>query len=299
MWDDHDICNGWGSLAPRLLDSAVGRVIFAAAREFFVLFQLGGTIDRLPEACLDRGGESLTWGVRLPGLHVIAPDLRSERRPTQVMGARGWQALHDALSAVDRGKVLLLSSVPALGPRLSIIEKMMQVTPWLEKYESDLRDQWQSRRHRGEWRRYLRALIEAHGRQGVSVTVLSGEIHLATRATMKTADGDLHQLIASGIAHPPPPVAYSRVLGWLAALGEAPLPEHPITLHPLPGQRRIYASERNFLVLERTAGEWTASWDLENSGPTDPLRIDGAAAPGPEATAAKARHAAAAHSDAF
>ena len=110
--------------------------------------------------------------------------------------------------------------------------------------------------------------------------MLSGEIHLATRATMKTGAGELHQLIASGIAHPPPPTAYARVLGALAWLGEAPLERHPITLHPLPGQSGIYACERNFLVLERAGGAWSASWDLEESGQTPRLVIDGASPAG-------------------
>src|SRR3546814_1323896 len=56
------------------------------------------------------------------------------------------------------------------------------------------------------------------------VTVLSGEIHLATRGTMDTPEGPLHQLVASGISHPAPPTAYARALGLLARFGEAPLP---------------------------------------------------------------------------
>lgn len=273
MWDDHDICNGWGSLPPKLLDSHVGRTLFKAAREFFLLFQLCATPDDLPESCLDPTGESLTWHVRLPGLHVVAPDLRSERRPRRVMGERGWEALNKTLSTIRDGKVLLLSSVPALGPRLSILERVMRWTPWREKYESDLTDQWQSRNHRPEWRVFLRTLMEVHARPDVSLTVLSGEIHLAARATMDTPDGPLHQLIASGIAHPPPPAAYARTLGALATLGEAPLKHHPISMHPLPGQSQTYCAERNFLVLTRKAGEWSASWDLETVGPTPALAI--------------------------
>ena len=272
MWDDHDICNGWGSLPEWTLDSEVGRQIFEAAREFFLLFQLCAGPARLPEICLDRTGESLTWRVDLPGLYIVAPDLRSERRPGQVIGDQGWPALRSALSGPRAGKMLLLSSVPALGPRLSLLERFMDLTPWLEKYESDLKDQWQSRTHRDEWRRLLRELIAVHDR-GVSVTVLSGEIHLATRATMETATGEIHQLIASGIAHPPPPRPYARIMGALARLGEGPLEGHRIMLHPLPGQRHIYSAERNFLVLSRMDNVWSASWDLEESGRTPLLSI--------------------------
>src|SRR3546814_8533222 len=88
----------------------------------------------------------------------------------------------------------------------------MSVTPRMEKYEDDLRDQWQSHAHREEWRRFLRLLIETHTRDTTPVTVLSGEIHLATRGTMDTPEGPLHQLVASGISHPAPPTAYARAL---------------------------------------------------------------------------------------
>ena len=276
MWDDHDICDGWGSLPTPKLDAPAGRDVFAVAREFFLLFQCGATPDEpLPAMCRDRTGETLSWDVALPGLHIVAPDLRSERRPDRVMGERGWSVLEQQLGDVHDGRLLLLSSVPALGPRLSWVERAMQLIPRMQALEDDLRDQWQSRAHRGEWRRFLQHLLAVHERPGTRVTALSGEIHLATRATMAAADGPLHQLVASGIAHPPPPAAYARTLGALARLGEAPLRGHPIRLHPLPGQRTIYAAQRNYLVLERSAGRWQAHWELERDGATPALDLGG------------------------
>jgi len=47
----------------------------------------------------------------------------------------------------------------------------------------------------------LRMVRDMAPADGHDVTVLSGEIHLATRATMKLGAGHwLHQLVASGIA---------------------------------------------------------------------------------------------------
>lgn len=271
MWDDHDICDGWGSLHAGKLDSPVGRTIFRVAREQFLLFQMGAVGDDLPDICLDADGETLSWQVRLPGLHVVAPDLRSERRPDRVMGKPGWRALETAGRSVSDGHVILLSSVPALGPRLSWLEAVLHLCPGMQKYEDDLRDQWQSRAHRSEWRRFLEWMLELHRR--AAVTVLSGEIHLATRATMDDGDRPVNQLVASGIAHPAPPRGWARGLGLLARFGEAPLPEHPIRLRPLPGRRSIYADQRNYLVLERHDGTWSARWELEREGPTPPLDL--------------------------
>ena len=274
IWDDHDICDGWGSLSERRLDSPTGRTVFDVARELFVLFQYGASPAKLPAMCPDRTGRSLGWRVDLPGLHLLAPDLRSERRPRRVMGDAGWDAFRGPLTANTDGQVFLLSSVPALGPRLSWVEKLLSFVPAMQKYEDDLRDQWQSRSHREEWKTFLRHLIDLQESRDTRVTLLSGEIHLATRATLATAAGPMHQLVASGIAHPAPPQAYASGLGALARLGESPLPDHPIRLHPLPGKSAIYTAQRNYLVLERSADRWSAYWELEKDGPTPPLSLD-------------------------
>ncbi len=274
MWDDHDICDGWGSLPPAQLDAPVGRLVFEVARELFLLFQHGARPDDLPPHFCDRDGTTLSWSITLPGATWIAPDLRSERRPDRVMGSAGRTALRAALDAAPAGHVFVLSSVPALGPRLSWVEGVMRLTPRAEKYEDDLRDQWQSRAHRDEWRAFLERLLATHEREDRRVTVLSGEIHLATRATMAARGGPVHQLVASGITHPPPPRAYARTLGALARLGESPVVDHPIRLHPLPGQKEIYTAQRNYLVLERRGGAWRAWWELEDDGATPALDLE-------------------------
>ncbi|MCB1744407.1 MAG: alkaline phosphatase family protein [Gammaproteobacteria bacterium] len=277
MWDDHDIVDGWGSLKEQRLDSPIGQAVFDNARRFFMRFQLGCAEHESPPNALDGNGRNLGWICRLPGFSVLAPDLRSERRPHRVLGEPSWTALERALAALDVAwegsaeRLLVLSSVPALGPRLSWLEHVARFLPGAGQYRDDLRDQWQSRAHREEWRRFLSLLVEQTARR--DVTVLSGEIHLATRGQMQGHGRVLHQLVASGIAHPPPPSAFAFALGMLASLGENPLPGHPITLHPLPGRRRTYTNERNFLILERRSGRWSAHWETEHGGPSDVLSI--------------------------
>ncbi|CAM4010285.1 alkaline phosphatase D family protein [Palleronia rufa] len=271
MWDDHDICDGWGSLRRRAQASDVARVLFDAAREAFLLFQFGCHPDERPGISLG-SGRALSWRVDLPGLSVVAPDLRSTRTKRNVMDGDTWSGFLKGLERTEE-RVLLVSSVPALGPRLSLVERLMKLTRRMEDYEDDLRDQWQSYAHRTEWQRFLRALMAVHDRDGHAVTVLSGEIHLATRGTMDTATGPLHQLVASGISHPAPPKAMAIGLSLLSRLGESPIKGHRIRLRPLPGQPRPYAAERNYLMLRRRDGDWTAAWQLEESGETAPLAI--------------------------
>src|SRR5690606_22645417 len=202
-------------------------------------------------------------------LTIAAPDLRSERDRHRIMGPAGWQSV-EAL-APQGEHIFLVSSVPLLGPRLSLIERVMMAIPRMQHYEDDLRDQWQSRAHRAEWRRMLGQVLQ--WRDHARVTALSGEIHLATRAEMGPQAQKIHQLVASGISHRAPSRAYARLLGLFAGLGEAPLPGHPLRILPLPGQRHRYVAERNYLTLTRSAGHWQAVWHLEDSGKTPPLEL--------------------------
>lgn len=274
QWDDHDICDGWGSLHRSRTHSPVGQTLFAVARESFLVFQQAAADGDLPGRFADPLGQHLGWTVRGPDLRILAPDLRSERTRRRIMGPGGWGMMEAEARRDVTGHTLFMSSVPLLGPRLSPLEALMVVIPRMQKYEDDLRDQWQSRAHRDEWRRVLRLVRDLAGRNGHDVTALSGEIHLATRAVMELGEGlRLNQLVASGIAHHPPPKGWARFLGALSWLGEDPLPEHPIRVEHLPGQRNRYVAERNYLILERAAGAWRARWDLEASGMTDPLPL--------------------------
>ena len=270
IWDDHDICDGWGSLPNELTESSVGQLLFSIARQMYLLFQHGAVEADIPALFWDPTGRNLGWRRDLPGLTVFAPDLRSERTRHRIMGPAGWHAM-DALKPTGQ-HTIMVSSVPLLGPRLSLMESVMMAIPRMQHYEDDLRDQWQSHAHRDEWRRMLREVLRM--RAEAPFTTVSGEIHLATRAEMGPAKDLVHQLVASGISHRAPPKLYARCLGVFAGLGEAPLPGHPIRIKPLPGQKHRYVAERNFLTLQRKDGAWTTRWHLEESGITPPLALD-------------------------
>jgi hypothetical protein len=274
QWDDHDICDGWGSLRASQTHSSVGQTLFSVAREAFLIFQQAATEGDLPERFVDPEGLHLGWTVRTQGLRIIAPDLRAERSRRAIMGQGGWAMMEAEAQVAMQGQTFLMSSVPLLGPRLSILEGLMVLVPKMQKYEDDLRDQWQSRAHRAEWRRMLRLVRSMAMRDGHALTVLSGEIHLATRGTMDLGHGlQMQQLVASGIAHRAPPKAWANLLGALSWLGEDPLQGHPIRIKPLPGQSGRYVAERNYLRLEREQAHWHAVWELEASGATAPLAL--------------------------
>ncbi|EBA14882.1 hypothetical protein RSK20926_16837 [Roseobacter sp. SK209-2-6] len=274
QWDDHDICDGWGSLRRSRTYSPTGQILFQVAHEAALLFQHGCGTKKLSDRFSDPDGGHLGWKVELPGLRILAPDLRSERTRREIMGELGWQMMEAEAAKPSPGRTLLMSSVPLLGPRLSLLEMAMVLTPRMQKYEDDLRDQWQSRAHRGSWKRMLGLVKQIAAPKDQQITALSGEIHLATRGEMTLERGELlHQLVASGIAHRAPPRAWAKILGTLAALGESPLPGHPIRIRRIPGQIWRYAAERNYLVLHRRANEWSANWEFERSGTSPDLKL--------------------------
>lgn len=275
MWDDHDIFDGWGSHATARLDSPIGRCVFEEARDAFALFQLGGAVDALPLTVLDRTGANLGQAVRYPGRSVIAPDLRSERRPDRVLGEAGWRSMERLIAETPvADRMLLMSSVPVLGPRLSWAEAVADVLPHARNYQDDLRDQWQSRYHRAEWTRFLKLVVDWRRQGKGEITFLSGEIHLATRGELDLQDGSvIHQLVASGISHPAPGPGYPLILTLLSRFGESPLKGCAMRARRLPRALKTYVGERNYLILAAEADRWTAQWELEISGRTPPLAI--------------------------
>ncbi len=274
QWDDHDICDGWGSLPRSRTYSPVGQALFDAAHEAALLFQHGTVKGDLPPRFADPSGLHLGWSVQAPGLRLIGPDLRSERTRREVMGKLGWHMMEGLATAPAPGRTLVMSGVPLLGPRLSLLELLMVITPRMQKYEDDLRDQWQSRAHRESWAHMLELMQRIAAPSDQEVTVLSGEIHLATRGEMRlNRDKLLHQLVASGISHRAPPKAWARVLGALATIGETPLPGHPICIRRIPGQQLRYVAQRNYLTVERNHGAWSARWNFETSGMSEPLPL--------------------------
>jgi len=147
QWDDHDICDGWGSLPRSKTYSPVGQTLFDVARECFLTFQHAAVDGDLPGRFHDPTGLHLGWSVRTAGLRILAPDMRSERTRRAIMGESGWAMMRAEAMTSVQGHTFLMSSVPLLGPRLSVLEALMVAIPRMQKYEDDLRDQWQSRAH--------------------------------------------------------------------------------------------------------------------------------------------------------
>ncbi len=273
MWDDHDILDGWGSYSEEWQNCPVLQGIWSAAREHFSLFQLGAQPHDLPEGFAARGGEHFGWVYRVGEIGLIAPDLRSERNRSRIMGQAGWQAFTAALDGLAGCRhVLLISTVPLVNAHLTPMERLFALIPGHQSWQDDLIDQWVSLAHWEEWARVLSALLTFSAKTGARVTSLSGEIHLGALGVIEGAGARIHQLTSSGIVHPPPPALVTKVLE-VTSRGEFQVtPDIRAKLLPLPGSSRRYLRARNWLELNLpTSGGLSANWHPEGSG--NPIRL--------------------------
>lgn len=272
MWDDHDIVDGWGSHSAALQRSPVFQGVWRAARESFALFQLGARPDGLPPGFARPDGGHFGWAYRVGHIGILAPDLRSQRTKYRVMGETGWADFLAGLDAIAGCRhLLLLSSVPAVHADPSPIERLLERLPFIQQHQDDLRDQWQSYAHHREWHRLLRALLDFGRETGAGVTALSGEIHLGALGRVRGRGAVLHQLISSGIVHPPPPWPVTAFFEWVTRRPRRLAKDLRMEMLPLVDGRRRYLAARNWLEIELPPdGGLQAVWYAEGR---EPLRF--------------------------
>ncbi|HET7411979.1 MAG TPA: hypothetical protein VFJ18_04880, partial [Pararhizobium sp.] len=267
MWDDHDIFDGWGSYATGWEQCDVFQGIYAAAREHFSLFQLAAKPDDLPDGFSDPHGGQFGWAYRIGDIGIIAPDLRSERTLSTIIGEAGWRALMNALDGMAGcSHILLISTVPLVNAHLTALERFFEFIPGHQSWQDDLIDQWPSRAHWSEWQRMLDTLTAFSVRTGAAITSLSGEIHLGALGLIQSGDTRIHQLTSSGVVHPPPSALATTGLDW-ASRGTIRLsPDITVKSLPITGSRR-YLRTRNWLELDIRGDRLNAVWHHEGGPP--------------------------------
>ncbi|MFM2044197.1 MAG: hypothetical protein RLY86_2773 [Pseudomonadota bacterium] len=276
MWDDHDIVDGWGSYPDPLLDCPAYKAIFAAASRAFRLFQVGMAEGDPPETvwgALDGPGDGsggLSQGLILNGVGILAPDLRSERRPDRVLSPATRQMLPRWLERFRGcGHLLLMSSVPLVFPGFGLLERVLNLIPGHQIIEDDLRDQWRSPAHAEEWQWLVRVLALFARDAGCRVTVLSGEVHLGSVGVLRGPGVEIWQLISSGIVHPPPPDLLVRGMERMARGKENLFDGLELEMTGFPETGRRMLPTRNWLSLTLDGdGTLTAAWQAEGEPAT-------------------------------
>ena len=247
MWDDHDICDGWGSNDNDQLPERAH--VFAAARRAFSEFQASHNPPAL-------GDGSFGCATSHGDVSVALLDMRSNRAYPEgrILGADQRDQLARWLAALapETRRVLLVVGTPLVH---AAILRAAVVPRWMRVYDdlgSDFRDAWVSPNNQAE----CTALVELcsaflRSRPDVDLTILAGDVHVGTIGCIDTAaDGpQIWQVTSSGISTPPPDVVSSwlleRVTKQVVDLGAGASGQ---LLPVMPDDQEILL-QRNFAIL--------------------------------------------------
>jgi hypothetical protein len=271
MWDDHDIFDGWGSYAPERQMCDVFQGIRDIARKAFSVFQQHiGSGDVRPGALAPLNGFS--FGYIIGKVAILALDMRNERSNHQVLSLEHWGKVYEWIDNLENlDHLFIMSSIPVVYPGFDTFERVLGVIPKHQEYEDDLRDHWNSRRHKGERIRLVHRLFTFTQSRNIRATIISGDVHVAAVGVIESIrHGSIHsplvinQLISSAIVHPGPGPVF--VFGLNHVFDSSDEIDRGIVARMMefPGNTAKFIGNRNFLSLEPDASRriW-ANWIVE------------------------------------
>ncbi|HEY6876533.1 MAG TPA: alkaline phosphatase D family protein [Polyangiales bacterium] len=231
MWDDHDIYDGWGSHGNE--SEPLQQELFTQARIAFELHQQPHNPPSL------NGASHKAFGVALGSRLIFVTDGRSCRRSppphlahleSNVLGDEQWVDFKRWLGQTSTAShVVVITGVPLvfMPPPTGALRTIGGVFSLAD----DLGDQWSSPNNRREQLRILGTLFEHRARLGANILTIGGDVHVAALGVVESTDpryvrpgestAQIHQLVASGIAHEPARnVMYVRVSDETQTLAE-------------------------------------------------------------------------------
>ncbi len=210
MWDDHDIFDGWGSYPDDIQNCDVYKTIFKAARKYFELFQIRSLENR---SLFRKDKDHYSFWFNFHRYTVIGLDQRTNRKIDRVMNKNQWREFIDLLEKSDKTKTLLvMQGLPLVYRDFSFSEHLVDMTPWNEELTDDIKDQWRAKGHQGERLRMIMWLLKTQRERfnyNAKTVILSGDVHIGALGVVNDRKNvypvyKVHQVISSGIVHPPP-----------------------------------------------------------------------------------------------
>ncbi|OBA19349.1 hypothetical protein METBIDRAFT_33530 [Metschnikowia bicuspidata var. bicuspidata NRRL YB-4993] len=225
IYDDHDIIDGFGSYKDRTMALDVFSSIGNVAYKYYMLFQHhmapdspehiddpswilskkdGMFIKQKSHSCFMRLGREIS---------LLGVDCRTERRLTEIVSPSTYDIIFLRIQAEiekspETKHLLVMLGVPILYPRLVWLEKMLtsrllkpirglatrgvMAQGLVNEFDGsvevldDLNDHWCSHNHKAERNKLIKLLTEFGAKNGVRVTILSGDVHLCCFGRMKT-----------------------------------------------------------------------------------------------------------------
>lgn len=277
IWDDHDTIDGWGSYSDSLMKTSVFSSIGKASFKYYMLFQHHVSLEekdaylqdkmwllgREPSPFIGELSHSVFTRVG-PNMAMLGLDCRTERSLKTIVLRSTYDAMFERLTEEVKTQkfdhLLLMLGVPIAYPRMVMLEWLFTsrllfplkflsrkgiVAPgFVNEFNGDvellddLNDHWCSRHHKRE-RNWLLARLQDFGaKYGVRITILSGDVHLASMGRFRSRQHRHHpvastetqkanafideqpenderlmvNVISSAVTNAPPPPAVSKVL---------------------------------------------------------------------------------------
>ena len=240
IWDDHEIRNGWGSFR-RDTSTPKRQAIFRGARQAYAEFQHAHGPQTF-------GKDRFYYGFRFGSLGVFMLDMRGlrdcRRKRNPLLSARQLRDFKAWVKGELEGlsALAVVSSVPVAHAPTFISNLIPR---------SDLRDQWSYQPNKPERDSVVRFLFDVANQQDIPVTLLSGDVHVATTARLRSRRAGhqkrpkVYQFTSSPVTNRP-----SRIVGRLLLakdrvrqIGDG-----------IEGQILDICTRRNFGIVEMNQG---------------------------------------------
>lgn len=227
IWDDHDIIDGYGLYKSKTMALSVLVHIGAAAYKYYMLFQHQVSPDepmhiKDPSWILSKSeGKFLKQKSHLAFMRLgreislLGLDCRTERQQNQILSESNYNQIfirleREIANAPETKHLLVMLGVPILYPRFVWIEMILssaflKPVRWIaargyysQKFLNDfdgsaellddLNDHWCALYHKRERNYLLKSLIEFGAKNGIRITILSGDVHLGCIGRIKTKE---------------------------------------------------------------------------------------------------------------
>ncbi|QLG72976.1 hypothetical protein HG535_0E00600 [Zygotorulaspora mrakii] len=225
IWDDHDIIDGFGSYSDGFMKSDVFSSIGKAAYKYYMLFQHHVSIEESEAYLKDPiwllgnrpgpyiGERSHSVFTRLgPTMGLLGLDCRTERKLAQIVTDETYdivfKKMEEEAKKSNMDHLLVMLGVPIAYPRLVLLEwlftsrllhplkilsrKGIIAGGLVNKFNGDIEllddldDHWCARHHKKERNGLMARLQDFGAKYSTRITILSGDVHLASIGRFKS-----------------------------------------------------------------------------------------------------------------
>lgn len=261
MWDDHELCDGWGSYMKKEGESTGMESILPAITEKNITYeQAAELIERMFRAGKRVYGEYqhshnpptddgvYDYGYYVADCAFYVLDGRGQRdvnrESYRILGQEQmgrFKAWLESAESRSKSFLFVVSAVPVLHLRPALVNADRSAMAKMMGLGDDLRDSWEHDLHDAEREEMTRLLFDA-AKRGQRVCILSGDVHIAAAFKIEHEGSIIYQLTSSAITYNVP-----RPLQFLLSLG---VPDDGVTEEGYIFERLALFTQSNFSIIK-------------------------------------------------